>query len=92
MGVATEFLMIKKEVFEKELFRQFPDANKELVDTVLSYAQSALDEKLKRAVEDICSIVITQYDKQIAENRVRIEKLEDEVRRLSVLDWQLNVS
>lgn len=84
--------MIKKEVFEKELFRQFPDANKELVDTVLSYAQSALDEKLKRAVEDICSIVITQYDKQIAENRVRIEKLEDEVRRLSVLDWQLNVS
>lgn len=84
--------MIKKDVFEKELFRQFPDANKELIDAVLSYAQSALDEKLKRAVEDICSIVITQYDKQIAENRVRIEKLEDEVRRLSVLDWQLNVS
>lgn len=92
MGVATEFLMIKKEVFEKELFRQFPDANKDLIDAVLSYAQSTLDEKLKRAVEDICSIVITQYDKQIAENRVRIEKLEDEVRQLSVLDWQLNAS
>lgn len=84
--------MIKKEIFEKELFRQFPDANKEVIDAVLSYTQSALDEKLKRAVEDICSIVITQYDKQIAENRVRIEKLEDEVRQLSVLDWQLNVS
>jgi len=83
--------MIKKEVFEKELFQQFPDANKELIDAVLSYAQSTLDEKLRKAVEDVCSIVITQYDKQIAENRLRIEKLEEEVRKLSILDWQLNL-
>lgn len=83
--------MIKKDVFEKELFRQFPDANKELIDAVLSYAQSTLDEKLRKAVEDVCSIVITQYDKQIAENKLRIEKLEDEVRKLNVLDWQLNL-
>lgn len=83
--------MIKKEVFEKELFQQFPDANKELIDAVLSYVQSTLDEKLRKAVEDVCSIVITQYDKQIAENRLRIEKLEEEVRRLSILDWQLNL-
>lgn len=83
--------MIKKEVFEKELFQQFPDANKELIDKILSYTQSTLDEKLKKAVEDICSIVITQYDRQIAENRLRIEKLEDEVRKLSILDWQLNL-
>lgn len=91
MGIETEFLMIKKEVFEKELFQQFPDANKELIDAVLSYVQSTLDEKLRKAVEDVCSIVITQYDKQIAENRLRIEKLEEEVRRLSILDWQLNL-
>lgn len=83
--------MIKKEVFEKELFQQFPDANKELIDAVLSYAQSTLDEKLRKTVEDVCSIVITQYDKQIAENRLRIEKLEEEVRELSILDWQLNL-
>ncbi len=83
--------MIKKEVFEKELFQQFPDANKELIDKILSYTQSTLDEKLKKAVEDICSIVITQYDRQIAENRLRIEKLEDEVKKLSILDWQLNL-
>lgn len=84
--------MIKKETFEKELFKQFPDVNKELIAAILSYAQATLDEKLKRTVEDICSIVIYQYDKQIAENRIRIEKLEDEVKRLSVLDWQLNAS
>lgn len=84
--------MIKKEVFEKELFQQFPEANKELIDEILSYTQSTLDEKLKKAVEDICSIVITQYDRQIAENRLRIEKLEDEVRKLSILDWQLNLN
>ena len=83
--------MIKKEVFEKELIQQFPDANKELIDTVLSYAQSTLDEKLRKTVEDVCSIVITQYDMQIAENRLRIEKLEEEVRKLSILDWQLNL-
>lgn len=83
--------MIKKEVFEKDLFQRFPDANKELIDAVLSYAQSTLDEKLRKAVEDVCSIVITQYDKQIAENKLRIEKLEDEVRKLNVLDWQLNL-
>lgn len=84
--------MIKKETFEKELFKQFPDVNKELITAILSYAQATLDEKLKRTVEDICSIVIYQYDKQIAENRIRIEKLEDEVKKLSVLDWQLNAS
>jgi len=84
--------MIKKETFEKELFKQFPDVNKELIAAILSYAQATLDEKLKRTVEDICSIVIYQYDKQIAENRIRIEKLEDEVKKLSVLDWQLNAS
>lgn len=84
--------MIKKETFEKELFQRFPDVNKELIDAILSYAQATLDEKLKRTVEDICSIVIYQYDKQIAENRIRIEKLEDEVKKLSVLDWQLNAS
>lgn len=78
--------MIKKETFEKELFQRFPDVNKELIDAILSYAQATLDEKLKRTVEDICSIVIYQYDKQIAENRIRIEKLEDEVKKLSVLD------
>lgn len=83
--------MIKKEVFEKDLFQRFPDANKELIDAVLSYTQSTLDEKLRKAVEDVCSIVITQYDKQIAENKLRIEKLEDEVRKLNVLDWQLNL-
>ncbi len=83
--------MIKKEVFEKDLFQRFPDANKELIDAVLSYAQSTLDEKLRKAVEDVCSIVITQYDKQIAENKLRIGKLEDEVRKLNVLDWQLNL-
>lgn len=91
MGIETGFLMIKKEVFEKELFRQFPDVNKELIDAVLTYAQSTLDEKLRKAFEDVCSIVITQYDKQIAENRLRIEKLEEEVRKLSILDWQLNL-
>ncbi len=91
MGIETKFLMIKKEVFEKELLQQFPDANKELIDAVLSYAQSTLDEKLRKAVEDVCSIVITQYDKQIAENRLRIEKLEEEVKKLNILDWQLNV-
>lgn len=83
--------MIKKDVFEKELFRQFPDADKELIDAILSYTQSTLDEKLGKAVEDVCSIVITQYDKQISENRLRIEKLEDEVRKLNILDWQLNL-
>lgn len=83
--------MVKKEVFEKELFRQFPDANKELIDAILSYVQSTLDEKLRKAVEDVCSIVITQYDKQIAENRLRIEKLEEDVKKLNILDWQLNV-
>lgn len=61
MGIATKFLMIKKEVFEKELFQQFPNANKELIDAVLSYAQSTLDEKLKKVVEDICSIIIIQF-------------------------------
>lgn len=91
MGIATKFLMIKKEVFEKELFQQFPNANKELIDAVLSYAQSTLDEKLKKVVEDICSIIIIQYDSQIAENRLRIEKLEDDIRKLSVLDWQLSM-
>lgn len=91
MGIATKFLMIKKEVFEKELFQQFPNANKELIDAVLSYAQSTLDEKLKKVVEDICSIIIIQYDSQIAENRLRIEKLEDDIRKLNVLDWQLNM-
>lgn len=84
--------MIKKETFEKELFKQFPDVNKELITAILSYAQATLDEKLKRTVEDICSIVIYQYDKQIAENRIRIEKLEDEIKKLNVLDWQLNAS
>lgn len=83
--------MVKKEVFEKELFQQFPNANKELIDAVLSYAQSTLDEKLKKVVEDICSIIIIQYDKQIVENRVRIEKLEDDIRKLNILDWQLNM-
>lgn len=83
--------MVKKDVFEKELFQKFPDANKELIDAILSYTQSTLDEKLRKAVEDVCSIVITQYDKQIAENKLRIEKLEDEVRKLNVLDWQLNL-
>ena len=91
MGIATKFLMIKKEVFEKELFQQFPNANKELIDAVLSYAQSTLDEKLKKVVEDICSIIIIQYDSQIAENRLRIEKLEDDIRKLNVLDWQLSI-
>ena len=90
MGIATKFLMIKKEVFEKELFQQFPNANKELINAVLSYAQSTLDEKLKKVVEDICSIII-QYDRQIAENRLRIEKLEDDIRKLNVLDWQLSM-
>lgn len=80
--------MIKKEVFEKELFQQFPNANKELINAVLSYVQSTLDEKLKKVVEDICSIIIIiQYDRQIAENRLRIEKLEDDIRKLNVLDW-----
>lgn len=83
--------MIKKDVFEKELFQKFPDANKELIGAVLSYTQSTLDEKLRKAVEDVCSIVITQYDKQISENRLRIEKLEEEVRKLNILDWQLNL-
>lgn len=83
--------MIKKEVFEKELFQQFPNANKKLIDAVLSYAQSTLDEKLKKVVEDICSIIIIQYDSQIAENRLRIEKLEDDIRKLNVLDWQLSM-
>lgn len=83
--------MIKKEVFEKELFQQFSNANKELIDAVLSYAQSTLDEKLKKVVEDICSIIIIQYDSQIAENRLRIEKLEDDIRKLNVLDWQLSM-
>lgn len=84
--------MIKKEVFEKELFQQFPNANKKLIDAVLSYAQSTLDEKLKKVVEDICSIIIIiQYDRQIAENRLRIEKLEDDIRKLNVLDWQLSM-
>lgn len=88
MGIATKFLMIKKEVFEKELFQQFPNANKELINAVLSYVQSTLDEKLKKVVEDICSIIIIiQYDRQIAENRLRIEKLEDDIRKLNVLDW-----
>lgn len=91
MGIATKFLMIKKEVFEKELFQQFPNANKKLIDAVLSYAQSTLDEKLKKVVEDICSIIIIQYDSQIAENRLRIEKLEDDIRKLNVLDWQLSM-
>lgn len=91
MGIATKFLMIKKEVFEKELFQQFPNTNKELIDAVLSYAQSTLDEKLKKVVEDICSIIIIQYDRQIAENRLRIEKLEDGIRKLNVLDWQLSM-
>lgn len=83
--------MIKKEVFEKELFQQFPNANKELIDAVLSYARSTLDEKLKKVVEDVCSIIIIQYDRQIAENRLRIEKLEDDIRKLNVLDWQLSM-
>lgn len=83
--------MIKKEVFEKELFQQFPNANKKLIDAVLSYAQATLDEKLKKVVEDICSIIIIQYDSQIAENRLRIEKLEDDIRKLNVLDWQLSM-
>lgn len=83
--------MIKKEAFEKELFQQFPDANKEVIDAILSYVQSTLDEKLRKAVEDVCSIVITQYDKQIAENRLRIEKLEEDVKKLNILGWQLNV-
>lgn len=83
--------MIKKETFEKELSQKFPGVNKELIDAVLTYAQLTLDEKLQRVVEDICSIVISQYDRQIAENRLRIEKLEDEVKKLSILDWQLNV-
>lgn len=84
--------MIKKEVFEKELFQQFPNANKELINAILSYAQSTLDEKLKKVVEDICSIIIIiQYDRQIAENRLRIEKLEDDIRKLNVLDWQLSM-
>lgn len=91
MGIATKFLMIKKEVFEKELFQQFPNANKELINAVLSYVQSTLDEKLKKVVEDICSIIIIQYDSQIAENRLRIEKLEDDIRKLNILDWQLSM-
>lgn len=57
----------------------------------MSYAQSTLDEKLKKVVEDICSIIIIQYDSQIAENRLRIEKLEDDIRKLNVLDWQLSM-
>lgn len=50
--------MIKKEVFEKELFQQFPNANKELIDAVLSYAQSTLDEKLKKLLKIFAQLLL----------------------------------
>lgn len=47
-------------------------------------------QQIQTAVQNICDIVISQYDYQISSNRMLIEKLKTDVKNLEVENWSSN--
>lgn len=62
--------------------KKFEEENPDLTDYI--------KYQLQKAVANICDIVITQYDQQIATNRILIDKLKDDVQSLEKENWNNN--
>lgn len=71
----------------KEEFESFKNSGTKEAEAI-KYLEKDYRENLQRAVKDICDIVISRYDMEIAESKNKIEALKKEVAQFDVVLWE----
>lgn len=81
--------MISKDEYENILRKSNP-TNIDLRNAI-DYLQQSFETRLREGLKNICDVVISKYDFEITENRVKIEQLQNITRQLETSSWNEDV-